>query len=98
MEILNVMFAQGHTYMQNIHPHHWSRAYIHSQFKLDVLLNNLCEYFNSQIFEARTQGIINMNEMIRIKLMTKFHKKKDAMKNCKTMHCPRIMKILERVK
>lgn len=98
MDMLNVMSAGAHEYMKKIDPHHWSRAYFQTRFKCDILLNNLCECFNSHILEARIKGIVTMNEMIRTKLMVRIQKRRDAMKKCTTVHCPRILKKLEKNK
>ena len=78
MELLNSMSEEGHAYMKKIDPHHWCRAYFQSQFKCDVLLNNLCERFN-QILGARAKGIITMNKMTSTKLIIRIRKNRDAM-------------------
>lgn len=63
-----------------------------------MLLNNLCECFNSIILEARTKGIIAMNELIRTKLMIRIQRKREAMQGCPTIHSPRIARKLEKPK
>ncbi|XP_039145672.1 uncharacterized protein LOC120282907 [Dioscorea cayenensis subsp. rotundata] len=98
MENLKDMSVGAFQYIQKIEPKHWTRSHFQSQFKCDILLNNLCEVFNSQILEARTKGIITMNEMIRTQLMKRIQKRRDEMKKVTTTHCPRILKKLERSK
>ena len=98
LENLKVMSRGAFEYMNKIEPQHWSRSHFQTQFKCDILLNNLCECFNSHISEARVKGIITMNEMIRTQLMKRIQKRRDAMKKVKTINCPRIVKKLEKFK
>ncbi|XP_039135496.1 uncharacterized protein LOC120272686 [Dioscorea cayenensis subsp. rotundata] len=63
-----------------------------------MLLNNMCECFNDTILEARTKGIISMNEMIRTQFMARIQKRRDVMRQCKTEQCPNILKKLEKSK
>lgn len=97
MDALNAMSPGAYQYMKNIAPQHWSRSHFQTKFKCDILLNNMCECFNSCILEARVKGIVSMNEMIRTQLMIRIQRR-DVMKNCKTTHCPRILKKLEKFK
>lgn len=98
MENLKDMSADAHAFMKNIDPVHWSRSHFRSDFKCDMLLNNLCECFNSIILDARTKGIVSMNEMVRTLLMVRIQKRRDEMRKCKTEHCPKILKKLEKAK
>lgn len=98
MEELNRMSPQACEYLRKIDPHHWTRSHFKSQFKCDMLLNNMCECFNSIILEARTRGIITMNELIRTRLMIRIQKKRDSIAKCQTTHCPKILKKLEKSK
>lgn len=76
MEMLKGMSVGAHDYMKKkIDPHHWCRAHFQTRYKCDILLNNLCECFNSQILEARVKGIVTMTEVIRTKLMVRVQKK-----------------------
>ena len=84
--------------MKNIDPHHRSRAHFKPQFKCNVLLNNLCKCFSSQILEARTKGVVATNKMIRAKLIIRIQRKKDGMQGCATMYCPGIVRKLEKAK
>ena len=92
MDILYGMSTGASNYMKNIDPHHWNRAHFKTIFKCDILLNNLCECYNNHILEAKTKGIVTMNEMIKTRLMIRIQKRRDAMKKCTTTHCPRILK------
>ncbi|XP_028070295.1 uncharacterized protein LOC114272787 [Camellia sinensis] len=46
-------------------PIHWSRSHFSTFPKCDLLLNNLCECFNSSILEARSKPVVTMLEKIR---------------------------------
>ena len=64
-----------------IPPHHWTRSHFQENPKCDMLLNNLCESFNNVILDARSKGIITMNEMIRTKLMKRIKKREMQCEN-----------------
>lgn len=98
MEDLKALFEGAYQYMKKIDCHHWSRAYFKTQFKCDILLNNLFESFNAQILKARVKGMITINEMIRTQLMIRILKRRDAIVKCKTLHCTNIVKKLEKLK
>ncbi|XP_028084998.1 uncharacterized protein LOC114286118 [Camellia sinensis] len=48
-------------------PIHWSRSHFNTFPKCDLLLNNLCECFNSSILEARSKLVIQ-NHLEKMKL------------------------------
>ncbi|XP_050222624.1 uncharacterized protein LOC126672711 [Mercurialis annua] len=76
----------------------WSKSQFDEYFKCDMLLNNLCESFNHVILEARTKGIITMNEMIRTKLMVRIQQKRDNMLKLDSIYCPKPLRKLEKVR
>lgn len=98
MELLKAMSPGAYGFFRKIAPEHWSRAHFRPIFKCDMLLNNLCECFNSVILGARSKGIVTLNEIIRTKLMCRIQKKRDAMQKCGSEYCARIMKKLEKAK
>lgn len=79
-------------------PVHWSRSHFDTFPKCDILLNNLCESYNSAILPAREQPIISMLERIRLILMETIHKRRDAMMRCKHPICPKTVKRIEKTK
>ncbi|KAF7139509.1 hypothetical protein RHSIM_Rhsim07G0151200 [Rhododendron simsii] len=79
-------------------PIHWSRSHFDTFSKCDMLLNNLCESYNSAILPAREQPIISMLERIRLILMEMIHKRRDAMMRSKHPICPKIVKRIEKTK
>jgi hypothetical protein len=52
-------------YLGKIDPSGWSRAWFNDYPKCDLLVNNICECFNSYILKACNKPILTMLEMIR---------------------------------
>lgn len=77
-------------------PINWSRTVFTSFPKCDVLLNNLCELFNSILIHAKDKYTWTMLELIRIYMMSKLQKNRDRMlKYCQRIY-PKIMLKLEK--
>lgn len=76
-------------------PKHFCRAFFDPGTKSDMLLNNLCESFNSAILNARDKHIVTMFECLRVYLMQRMQQNRDKMKNYCLKICPKIVKILE---
>ncbi|KAK4390501.1 hypothetical protein Sango_2113400 [Sesamum angolense] len=76
----------------------WSRSHFNPWPKYDILLNNLCESFNSSILDAREKPILTMLEWIREYLMTKLQQNRDrATKKWDGKRiCPKIKKLLDK--
>ncbi|MBA0661763.1 hypothetical protein Goklo_006015 [Gossypium klotzschianum] len=53
----------------------WTRAFLGTTCKSDIVDNNICEAFNSNIVEARFKSIIKMLKDIRTKMMTRIVQK-----------------------
>lgn len=73
-------------------PKFWARSHFTPQSRSDVLVNNLNESWNNYILEAREEGIVNMLEWIRRKLMKRFQIKKERMEKYAGPIGPRIQK------
>lgn len=69
----------------------------HSQ-KSDMLLNNLCESFNSLILNARNKPILTMLEKIMTIMMKRIHVNKAKMLKVEGLLCPKIQQIFEKTK
>ncbi|XP_035844066.1 uncharacterized protein LOC110932042 [Helianthus annuus] len=65
MEELKRMNTKAHLWLSKIDPIHWSRSHFTGRGKSDVLLNNMCEVFNSKILDGRDKPIITILEYIR---------------------------------
>ncbi|CAL2240111.1 unnamed protein product [Prunus armeniaca] len=72
----------------------WSRSHFNTWFKCDLLLNNLCESFNSAIVDARDQSILNCLERIRVLVMLRMANRRAACSKWKHPVGPRIFKII----
>ncbi|CAL8990159.1 unnamed protein product [Prunus brigantina] len=79
-EMDNIMeiYAPAHAWPQDKPAIHWSRSHFTTGPKCDILLNNLCECFNSAILEARDKPIITMVEKIRTYLMLRVARQKES--------------------
>ncbi|KAK9082913.1 hypothetical protein Scep_029384 [Stephania cephalantha] len=80
----------------------WCRANFQTRPKCDMLLNNLCECFNRYILDVRDRGIIDMLEMIKVKLMRRLGRKRRICERIiakgRERICPKILKKLEKLK
>lgn len=77
---------------------HWSRAFFSPFTKCDMLLNNLCESFNSVLLVARDKHILIMLESIRMYMISRLQKNRDSMMKHDHRICPRILLKLEQNK
>jgi hypothetical protein len=66
--------------VEKINPHIWAKAFFDTAPKCYLIMNNLCECFNSYIIKALDKPIITMLEMIRKKLMRRCQKKRLGIK------------------
>ncbi|KAL0314995.1 UNVERIFIED_CONTAM: hypothetical protein Scaly_2556800 [Sesamum calycinum] len=79
-------------------PVHWSRAFFNTFSKCDILLNNVCESFNSCILEAREKPFLTMLEWIREFIMLRLTENRDRAEKkwFDKKICPKIRKILDK--
>ncbi|KAK4407879.1 hypothetical protein Sango_0368900 [Sesamum angolense] len=79
-------------------PAHWSRSHFNCFPKCDMLLNNICETFNSNILEAREKPIMTILEWIREWIMIRLSELRDrARKKWQDKKiCPKIRKVVEK--
>ncbi|XP_035842103.1 uncharacterized protein LOC118488828 [Helianthus annuus] len=69
MQELKAFNAQAQIWLSSIHPKHWSKSHFSGRALSDVILNNMCEVFNSKILDARDKPVITLLEFIREYLM-----------------------------
>nr|GMD78247.1 uncharacterized protein LOC109193258 [Ipomoea batatas] len=77
---------------------HYCRAFFSTFPKSDMLLNNLCESWNSTILSFRDKPLMTMCDKIRLYLMARMQKNRDKMKTYPHKICPKISKCLEEAK
>ncbi|KAL8485037.1 hypothetical protein ACS0TY_027368 [Phlomoides rotata] len=95
MQEMRDMNAAAADWFANKHPSEWSKSHFSERPTCDMLLNNVCESFNSCILEARDKPIITMLEWLRQWMMTRFQECRDrANEKWKGKHPPKIRHIL----
>jgi hypothetical protein len=97
MEEMKKVSPDAFDYLDKIDPSGWSRAWFSDYPKCDLLVNNICECFNSYILKARDKPILTMLEMIRKQLMRRYQLKRDGINKLKGKLCPRIVEKLEAI-
>jgi hypothetical protein len=95
MEALKKLSPAAHAYLEKIDPCTWARAFFNTTPKCDLIMNNLCECFNSYIIHARDKPIITMLEMIRKKLMRRYQKKRQGIREYVREWCLKILAKLD---
>ncbi|KAG6509423.1 hypothetical protein ZIOFF_027413 [Zingiber officinale] len=75
----------------------WSKSHFSTIPKSDILLNNMCESFNSCILDARDKPIIEMFESIRNLLMNRFLLNREKVEKWKSQICPKIKDLLAKI-
>nr|GMC89470.1 uncharacterized protein LOC109174707 [Ipomoea batatas] len=98
MEELRKLNPKAADWVSAREPHHYCRAFFSSFPNCDILLNNLCESWNSSILQFRENGIMTMCENIRLYLMVRMQQNRDNMKKYHLKICPKIMKLVEEAK
>ncbi|KAL0298952.1 UNVERIFIED_CONTAM: hypothetical protein Sradi_6555000 [Sesamum radiatum] len=84
-------------WFSNKPPKEWSRSHFSTHPRCDILLNNACECFNSNILEAREKPILSMLECLMEYLIKRLQQNKDrAKKKWKKILCPKIQKIIDK--
>ncbi|KAL2246245.1 UNVERIFIED_CONTAM: hypothetical protein Sindi_2892700 [Sesamum indicum] len=97
MKQMSVLDKTAAEWFNDKPPTQWSRSHFKTDIKCDVLLNNCCETFNSNILEAREKPIVTMLEWIREYLMRRLQENRDRAELKWTgVICPRIVKIIEK--
>jgi hypothetical protein len=91
MEELKKLSEAAYNYLVKIDPSGWSRAYFNEYSRCDLLVNNICECFNSYIFKARDKPILTMLEVIRKKLLMRYQAKREGIEKLTGKLCPRIV-------
>ncbi|KAL3537570.1 hypothetical protein ACH5RR_000936 [Cinchona calisaya] len=76
-------------------PKNWCLAFFSHHTKCDMIMNNICESFNSHILEARDSPIISILETIRKNLMTRIEDRSTWMRKCHGPMGPAIRQIIE---
>ncbi|XP_073126653.1 uncharacterized protein [Henckelia pumila] len=96
MEQLKKIDENAYKWLAKKPEHHWSKSYFSTVPKYDILLNNMCECFNSFILDAREKPIIPMFKAIRNLLMVRFQKNRAKAEKWNGVICPKIKAVLSK--
>ncbi|RYR42608.1 hypothetical protein Ahy_A08g039065 [Arachis hypogaea] len=75
MAELKAVNQEAFWYLIAIPPRYWSRSRFAFNSKVDTLVNNMSESFNSTVIDAKEKPIVMMLEEIRVKLMTRLERR-----------------------
>ncbi|XP_075481378.1 uncharacterized protein LOC142522108 [Primulina tabacum] len=94
MEDLKKINHDAYIWLSKKPEQHWFKAYFSTIPKCDILLNNMCECFNSMILDAREKPIISMFETLRNLLMVRFQTNREKAEKWDGVMCPKIKVVL----
>nr|KAJ0196704.1 hypothetical protein LSAT_V11C700367790 [Lactuca sativa] len=86
---------EAYQWLLKIPPHHWARIHFLGRTISDMLLNNLCEVFNSKHVKGRDKPIISCLEFIREYLMKRVCNVMKVLNKCQGPLTPTGTRILE---
>ncbi|XP_023762311.3 uncharacterized protein LOC111910716 [Lactuca sativa] len=86
---------EAYQWLLKIPPHHWARSHFSGRAISDMLLNNLCEVFNSKLVKGRDKPIIICLEFIREYLMKRVCNVMKVLNKCQGPLTPTGTRILE---
>nr|KAJ0208196.1 hypothetical protein LSAT_V11C500275290 [Lactuca sativa] len=69
MQQFNSYDIEAYNWLKQIPPQHWARSHLTGRAVSDMLLNNLCEVFNSKLIDGRDKPLITCLEYIREYMM-----------------------------
>ncbi|XP_010694334.3 uncharacterized protein LOC104907145 [Beta vulgaris subsp. vulgaris] len=98
MAAIKFLSQDAYNYLAAIPPKYWARHAFLTRSKSNLLLNNLCETFNSVIKEARDKPIITCLEWIRRYVMKRNTEKWDGVQNYTGRFMPFVDKVFSWVK
>jgi hypothetical protein len=87
MAVLKKMNEGAYEFLNEVDPSTWCRAWFSDYLKCNLLVNNICECFNSYILKAREKAILTMLEMVRKKLIRRYQAKREGIKKLNEKLC-----------
>nr|KAJ0185193.1 hypothetical protein LSAT_V11C900500550 [Lactuca sativa] len=88
--------VEAYNWLKQIPPQHWARSHFTGRAVSDMLLNNLCEVFNSKLIEGRDKPLITCLEYIREYMMKRICNVIKVQKKCVGPLTPSAIKIMEK--
>ena len=86
----------AYNHLMEIPAKYWSKSRFNYFSRVDTLVNNMCECFNSVIVEAREKPIVSMLEDIRVYLMNRWSDNRQSIVTYAGKILPKINKKIER--
>ncbi|XP_073304581.1 uncharacterized protein [Primulina huaijiensis] len=94
MNEMKVIDENAYEWLAKKQENQWSRAYCSTSPKSDILLNNMCDTFNSIILDVREKPVIDMFETLQNLLMARFQVNREKVKKWKG---PNIKDVLAKI-
>ena len=98
MAELKATKAEAFEWLSQKAPSEWTKSHFRTYAQCDMLLNNLCESFNSAIVEGRDKPIITLLEFVRFWLMDRMRKQREGVSKWKYPVGKRVFDILQKNK
>ncbi|KAM0904344.1 hypothetical protein ACQ4PT_018059 [Festuca glaucescens] len=96
MDKLKAESEGAYSWIEELVPTTWIKAFFSEFPKCDMLLNNHSEVFNSYILEAREMPFLSMLETIFYKILQRTESKQKEAEKMKGSICPKIKKKLDK--
>ncbi|KAM6563311.1 hypothetical protein CsatB_023309 [Cannabis sativa] len=96
MDELKETNAAAFEWLSKKSPSEWTKSHFRTFSKCDMLLNNLCESFNSAILDGRDKEIITLLEYVRYWLMDRMRKQRESVSKWTKPVGKRIFDILQK--
>ncbi|XP_021722616.1 uncharacterized protein LOC110690102 [Chenopodium quinoa] len=97
MQQIRELDEDAYNYLENIPTHHWCRHAFSDSCRSNMLLNNMCETFNSVIRDARDKPILTQMEWMRRYMMRRNNEKWEDSKEITTNITPYVHKLFQRM-
>ncbi|XP_062085693.1 uncharacterized protein LOC133791793 [Humulus lupulus] len=98
MTSLKEVNEKAYDWLMKKNPSEWSKRHFRFHVKCDMLLNNLCESFNSAKLDAREKPIITLLEKIRLWLMSRLCVKRESVSKWVHPVGKRVREVIEKNK
>ncbi|XP_020982446.1 uncharacterized protein LOC110273590 [Arachis duranensis] len=96
MKEIQLVDQGAYNHLMEIPAKYWNKSMFNHFPRVDTLVNNICEYFNSVIVEAREKHIVSMLEDIRVYLMNRWADNRQSIVTHAGEILPKINKKIER--
>ncbi|XP_021767712.1 uncharacterized protein LOC110732104 [Chenopodium quinoa] len=97
MDQIKELNQEAYDYLLKIPTKHWCRHAFTENCKSNMLLNNMCETFNSVIRDARDKPILTQMEWMRRYMMNRNNEKWEDSKHFRSNLTPYVHKLFQRI-